>query len=85
MGNGPLLEIRSSLLTQESCRSRFRHSNYRWLIPFSTCSLGTTGRVARLADFYDFYGLAGVDRVTESRIAVRHHGNIRRWQLIARR
>jgi hypothetical protein len=43
MGNGPLLEIRSTLLTQESCRSRSRHRNYRWLIPFSTCSLRRSG------------------------------------------
>ena len=33
MGNGPLLEIRSSLLTQESCRSRARHSNLSLVDP----------------------------------------------------
>ena len=65
MGNGPLLQIHLSLLTQESCRARSRHSNHRWLIPFSTCSLGTTERVTRLPGFYDFYGLARFDRVTD--------------------
>jgi hypothetical protein len=30
-------------LTQESCRSRSRHRNYRWLIPFPTCSLRRSG------------------------------------------